>query len=182
VRFFLVHLEGIQMKTRLAIFAVAMLAAVGSARAIYSVRDKGLWPESWPKELEPLRTQAQTYTGPTQLIRRYLIPFTKREEFEAAWPYLLKVKTKGAPVFLVPGPRTDFFAIQPAGVLIHTPPVDIDRKAHPEAPLGGDMDPGSKWANTNYIELAVDGHIVDLNRIQLPSDCQIIDERFKKTK
>ena len=170
------------MKTRLALFAVAVLAAVCSARADYGVIDKGTWPESWPKELEPLRKQARTLEGPLQLTRRYLIPFTKQEEFETAWPYLLKVKTKGAPVFLVGGPRTDFFAIQPAGVLIHTPPVDIDRSVHPEGPLGGDMDARSKWANTNYIELAVDGHIVDLNRIQLPSDCQIIDERFKKAK
>jgi len=33
--------------------------------------------------------------------------------------------------------------------------------------------------NTTYIELAVDGKIVDLNRIPLPSDTPIIDERFK---
>jgi hypothetical protein len=170
------------MKTRLAVFAATVLAAVGSARADYGVTDKGIWPQSWPKELEPLRKQARTLEGPLQLTRRYLIPFTKQEEFEAAWPYLLKAKTKGAPVFLMPGPRTDFFAIQPAGVLIHTPPVDIDRTAHPEGPLGGDTDARSKWANTNYIELAVDGHIVDLNRIQLPSDCQIVDERFKEAK
>jgi len=32
---------------------------------------------------------------------------------------------------------------------------------------------------TNYIELIVDGNIVDLNRIHLPADTPIIDERFK---
>jgi hypothetical protein len=33
--------------------------------------------------------------------------------------------------------------------------------------------------NTTYIELVVDGDIVDLNRIPLPADTPIIDERFK---
>jgi len=32
---------------------------------------------------------------------------------------------------------------------------------------------------TTYIELVVDGQIVDLNRIPLPVDTPIIDERFK---
>jgi hypothetical protein len=30
-----------------------------------------------------------------------------------------------------------------------------------------------------YIELVVDGAIVDLNRIPLPADTPIVDERFK---
>ena len=34
--------------------------------------------------------------------------------------------------------------------------------------------------NTTYIELVVDGDIVDLNRIPLPADTPIIDERFQK--
>ncbi len=33
--------------------------------------------------------------------------------------------------------------------------------------------------NTTFIELVVDGSIVDLNRIPLPEDTPIIDERFK---
>jgi hypothetical protein len=33
--------------------------------------------------------------------------------------------------------------------------------------------------NTTFIELVVDGNIVDLNRIALPADTLIIDERFK---
>jgi hypothetical protein len=170
------------MKTRFALFVAAVLAVVGSARADYGVTDKGIWPEGWPKELEPLRKLARTFEGPKQLTRRYLIPFTKREEFEAAWPYLLKAKTKGAPVFLVHGPRTDFFAIKPAGVLVQSPPADIDRRDNPEAPLKGDMDARTKWSNTTFIELAVDGNIVDLNRIPLPSDCPIIDELFNEAK
>jgi hypothetical protein len=37
-----------------------------------------------------------------------------------------------------------------------------------------------RWMNTTYIELVVDGDFVDLNRIPLPVDTPIIDERFKE--
>ena len=144
--------------------AIACFAVCSTVHALYAVRDKGMWPDSWPKELEPLRKQSRTYEGPTLLIRRYLIPFTKREEFEAAWPHLLKVKAKGAPIILTRGPKTNFFAVNPAGVLILTPPVDADKGA------------------ASSIELVVDGEIVDLNRIALPADTPIIDERFKDEK
>ena len=75
------------MNRRIALLAAIACLSVSSAlQAEYSVWDKGMWPESWPKELEPLRKQARTYEGPRVLYRTYLIPFTKREEFEAAWP------------------------------------------------------------------------------------------------
>jgi hypothetical protein len=37
-----------------------------------------------------------------------------------------------------------------------------------------------RWINTTFIELVVDGEIVDLNRIPLPADTPIIDERFEE--
>jgi hypothetical protein len=37
----------------------------------------------------------------------------------------------------------------------------------------------TKRSNTTFIELAVDGEIVDLNRIPLPAHSPIVDERFK---
>ena len=67
--------------------------------------EKGTWPKSWPKELEPLRKQSRTLVGPEALNRHYAIRFTKREELESAWPHILKVKSKGAPVILVRGPN-----------------------------------------------------------------------------
>src|SRR5207244_3909467 len=110
----------------------------------------------------------------------YQIPFTKREEFESAWPHLLKVKSKGAPIILVRGPKTDFMEIKPAGVLIHSPPAgQSDNPGTPEAAIPGVTNSRERWMNTTYIELAVDGEIVDLNRIPLPPDTPIIDERFK---
>lgn len=153
--------------------------AVGSVHALYVVWERGEWPESWPKELDAVRKQARTLEGPKAPYRIYLIPFTKREEFEAAWPHLLKVKSKGAPIILVRGPRTDFFAVKPAGVIVMSPPADIDRAVNPETPLPGNMDVRTKWRNTTYIELVVDGEIVDLKRLSIPKDIPIIDERDK---
>lgn len=165
------------MNRRNALLAAMTLGAVSMARADYSVWSNGEWPKTWPKELESLRKQSRTYEGPKVLFRTYLIPFTKREEFEGAWPHLLKVKAKGAPLILVRGPKTDFFSIKPAGVLIHTPPVDSKEQ---EAPRDTTV-PRDRWLYANYIELAIDGEVVDLNRIELPADTPIIDERFNGT-
>ena len=75
--------------------AIAFSALCSTAQALYSVADKGAWPESWPKELEPLRKQSRTFVGPVAPQPHYEIPFTNREEFESAWPKLLKVKSQG---------------------------------------------------------------------------------------
>ena len=163
--------------------AIACLAIRSVAFAEYSVWDKGMWPESWPKELEPLRKQARTYEGPRVLYRFYLIPFTKREEFEAAWPQLLKVKSKGVPIVLVRGPKTDFFVVQPAGVIIRTPPVNEAPGPENGVSISDAQKADGEWrTKASYIELVVDGEIVNLNRIPLPPDTLIIDERFKDEK
>jgi hypothetical protein len=54
-------------------------------------------PRAGPRNWNPFEKQARTLVGPEVLNRHYQIPFTKREEFEAAWPHFLKVKSKGAP-------------------------------------------------------------------------------------
>ena len=166
------------MKRTAALLAAIAFSSVCSVHADYAVTDRGIWPDSWPKELEPLRKQARTFEGPIDQLR-YLIPFTKREDFEAAWPHLLKVKSKGAPIILMRGPRTDFFEIKPAGVLIQSPPARIAKLANVEIPMPGATDARTKWSNATFIELVVDGQIVDLNRIPLPPDTPIVDERFK---
>lgn len=168
------------MKKTTALLAISIvLAACSAAHAMYLVWDKGVWPDTWPKELEPLRKQARTYEGPMVANRHYLIPFTSREQFEAAWPHLLKVKSEGAPIILVRGPKTEFMKISPAGVIVHTPPVGSDLQNEPAEPIPGQENPRATWMKTSYIELVVDGEIVDLNRIPLPPDTPIIDERFK---
>jgi hypothetical protein len=173
------RMGGIVMKTKCALLGpIAFFVVCSAASGDYAFWDKGMWPGSWPKELEPLRKQARTYEGPIDTDRRYLISFTNRDEFESAWPHILKVKSQGAPIILMRGPKTDFFEVKPAGVLIKAPPTRGDKPANPETPLPGEMDARTKWRNTTYIELVVDGQIVDLNRIPLPPDTQIVDERF----
>ena len=105
----------------------------------------------------------------------YAISFTNREAFEAAWPHLLKVKSQGAPIVLRRGPSFWLGNESKAGVCIHTPPEG-------EAPIADAKNAGGRWEKTIYIELIVDGEIVDLNRIPLPPDTPIIDERFKDGK
>jgi len=161
--------------------AIALCTAAGSVYALYEVYDHVAWPKSWPAELEPIRKQARTLVGPEVAFRHYQIPFTKREEFEAAWPHFLKVKSKGAPIILVRGPKTDFFDIKPAGLLIHSPPTD-EKGTDPVEQISGQDNPRITWMNATFFELVVDGEIVDLNRIALPKDTPIIDERFKAEK
>jgi hypothetical protein len=154
------------------------------AYGLYMVSAEGAWPAAWPRELEKLRKQSRTLVGPMLDQSHHVIPFTKREEFEAAWPYLLKVKSKGAPIILVVHhPETDFFGVKPAGVLIHSPPAPpAGKPATPEAPIEGVTSVRERWMNTTFIELTVDGTIVDLNRIPFPADTPIIDERFNDAK
>jgi hypothetical protein len=166
------------MKRTTALLAAIALCAMCSVHADYSVEDKGTWPESWPKELEPLRKQSRTFEGPEVPLLHYEVPFTKREDFEAAWPHLLKVKSKGAPIFLMRAPYTKVFKLK-AGVVIHCPPAGADIRANAEVPLAGVPHDRGRWMRTNHIELVVDGEIVDLNRIALPADTPIIDQRFE---
>jgi hypothetical protein len=156
------------MKRTITFLAAIAFCAACSVYADYSVTGKGTWPKSWPRELEPLRKQSSTFVGPIRDHQHYAIPFTKREEFESAWPHLLKVKSKGASIRLVRGPNFFLGAHVKAGVVVHCPPP-------------GQAD-NPATADTTYIELVVDGNIVDLNRIPLPADAPIIDERFKDAK
>ena len=165
------------MKRTIAFFAAIAFSAVGSAYADYSVREEGTWPVSWPKELAPLRKQARSLRGSLADITLYEISFNKREDFESAWPNILKVKTKGAPVFLVRGPDTWLGKLD-AGVRIHCPPGQRGEPVTPGTPIPGTTDARTRWLYTNYIELIVDGEVVDLNRISLPADTPIIDTRF----
>ena len=161
------------MKRTAAISVAIALVLVCSVYADYSVTDNGTWPESWPAELEALRKSARTLEGPLRPQLHYAIPFTKRDEFESAWPHLLKVKSKGAPIVLRRGASFWLGEEKDAGVCVHTPPEG-------QAPIPDGKDAKGSWEKTIYIELIVDGEIIDLNRILLPRDTPIIDERFKE--
>ena len=168
------------MKSRSYLVSPIAVFAVGSVLlAAGSVADKGQWPNSWPKELEPLREQSRTLTGGLLNQTHYEITFVKREDFESAWPHLLKIKSKGAPIILVRSPYTSLGKVQ-AGVLVRAAVARSDKPNSPETPIEGVTNPRVRWMYTTFIELIVDGNIVDLNRIPLPPDTPIIDERFKK--
>lgn len=89
---------------------LAMAIPCGVCLANTCISGGGWWPSSWPKELEGLRDGATTYyehSGTQEII--YAIPFKSREEFEAAWPHLLSLKSKEAPIILQPGPTQYYF-------------------------------------------------------------------------
>ncbi len=161
------------MKRTAAICVALVFSLVYSVYADYVVTDHGKWPKSWPAELESLRMQSRTFEGPVPPLLHYAIPFTKREEFESAWPHLLKVKSKGAPIVLRRAPSFWLGDKATAGVCVHTPPAG-------EAPIADGKVAKGNWEKTIYIELIVDGEIIDLNRIHLPDGTPIIDERFPK--
>jgi hypothetical protein len=151
------------------IFAVAIsFCTAGSVYAISFGGPGGEWPKTWPKELEPLRKTAWTWEHGFG-GRSFDIPFASREEFEAAWPHILKLKAKGATITLLRGPHLRVGKEgKSAGVLL-APPREVTREEAEKLP-----------ANIiTTIRLVVDGEIVDLNRIPLPADTPIIDERFK---
>jgi len=154
------------------VFAAAIvLCTAGSLFAISFGGPGGEWPKTWPKELEPLRKTAWTWEhgfGGTS----FDIPFATREEFEAAWPHILKLRSKDAKITLVRGAHLRVGKEgKSAGVLL-APPREVTREEAEKLP-----------ANIiSTIRLVVDGEIVDLNRIPLPADTAIIDERFKDEK
>jgi hypothetical protein len=157
------------------LFALAFAAAiaVGTAGSVYAISfggPGGTWPKTWPKELEPLRKTAWTWEHGFGGMS-YDIPFATREEFEAAWPHILTLKSKDARIYLLRGSHIRVGAGKSAGVRV-VPPRELGSAEMEKLP-----------ANiVTAIWLVVDGEIVDLNRIALPAETTIIDERFKDEK
>ena len=205
---------------------VSWIAILGlfSAHALYQVANKGMWPESWPKQLEPLRSQSRTLAHSQFVI--YEIPFSDRAAFEAAWPEILKVRSKGGTLTLRSGPDKRLGGVMKAGVRITAPRtgqmvapdgsmfpagtkqsvkgrkllrigppwpdgLKSDDGALPEYVLDQDgkwvaykIDPKQEAPRTIRrarvdLELIVDGEVVDLERIALPDDAKIADQRTK---
>jgi hypothetical protein len=175
----LAPVKGAVMKTPTALLMlVAVCGLCSAAQALYSFDDSGKWPKSWPRQLEPLRKQAQTFVGPMVAQQHFAIRFKDREEFESAWTQLLKVKTKGAPVLLVRGPTFFLGNGVKAGVIVHSPPVgQSDNPNTPEAPIPGVTNPRERWMNTTYLEVMVDGEIIVPDRIRIPRGTPVLDER-----
>ena len=188
---------------------VTLLALASLCFGLVEISDTG----TWPKELEQYRKQSKSL-GVAHGIHENVheIRFHKREEFERAWPHILKLKTKGAPLIIertpstygVSGstaetgvrilcsPRSSGFL--PGGKMLHAGPPWPDYIKLPSGGLPEYVVLGKdKWiafdgknrvvtSRTRArvdIMLITDGKIVDLNRIKLPLDTPIIDNRFK---
>ena len=102
----------------LAVVSASLIAAV--CFAMYDVAERGLWPDSWPKQLDPLRPQARTLAHGQHTV--YEIPFAQRAEFESAWPHILTVKSSQAPLVLLSSPDKWLGHSIAAGVRIRCPP------------------------------------------------------------
>jgi hypothetical protein len=105
----------------LAVVSTSLIASV--CFAVYGVADKGLWPSSWPKQLDALRPQARTLEHSQHIV--YEIPFTSRAEFESAWPHILAVKSPQAPLVLLRSPDNWLGHTIGAGVRLRCPRTGI---------------------------------------------------------
>lgn len=169
-------------KAAAAVVALACSAVCSPGYAAWSVADNGTWPESWPKEMEPLRKQSRSLTGGLVNMTYYEIPFTDREQFEAVWPHILSRKTKGAPIILLRGPHKQLGEPMKAGVRIFCAIPTSQKLKDPPGPIEHVDNVRERWLNTTYIEVIVDGEIVDLNRLALPpEETLILDKRFGDT-
>ncbi|QDU35754.1 hypothetical protein Mal4_00360 [Maioricimonas rarisocia] len=102
-----------------AIAVAAVLFTASAGYALWSIADKGTWPDSWPEELEPLRKQSRSLVHTSATV--YEIPFTDREQFEAAWLHILSQKSPKAPIVLYRGPHQFAGVSMAAGVRIRHP-------------------------------------------------------------
>lgn len=102
--------------------------------ALVMVDKEGHWPESWPKELELYRKQAETFqVAEGNQLNIYEIRFKDREDFEQIWPTILRLKSKGAPIRLVScsdtsrdATRMGLFDNKVPAVRILAPPFNTD--------------------------------------------------------
>ena len=205
--------EGIMIKKITLLMLSLTVLVAGLCFAAVHISDKGTWPDSWPKELEQYRNQSKTF-GVAHGIQENVheISFAKREEFEKAWPHILSLKSKGAPLIIERSPSTYGVSgstahsgvrmICPSGsgrevngkiYIAAAPWPDYIKSSSGELPEYVIFDQeNAKWMPADKTErvgfmnrarvdivLITDGKIVDLNRIPLPPNTPIIDNRFK---
>jgi hypothetical protein len=167
-----------------------------------------MWPDTWPEELEVYRDRSQTINMMTLLSSTvYEIPFTDRDDFEGAWPHILRLLSDGGQLILVRGPLDSGLSKIDVGVQILGSP---QRSSFSSDIDGSQVRPGPPWPDSarlasgdlpEYVQmrggtwvpaaegikhvrarqdivLVCDGKVVDLNRIALPADTLIVDKRF----
>ena len=191
-------------KSMVILLAVMTVLITSFCFALVEFSNTGIWPDSWPKELERYRKQSKSFSRDLGIEETWHeIYFQKREEFEQAWPHILKLKAKGAPLILERSPSTHWPSTVETGVRIFCPSPPFSDPPWPDdirLPSGGlpeyVSNQDGKWVahdgknRKDYLRyplyrsrvdivLITDGKIIDLNRIPLPADTPIIDNRFK---
>lgn len=160
---------------------LAFVIVASHLHADVTIENKGRWPDTWPKELDSLRETSRTIEGPLAGFLRYEIPFSERDTFESAWSHLLKVRNPESPIILIRSPYTGTGVTKgnsmKPGVLISSFPFASSTAdtATSDVPA---KTATPKSANTTFFVLVVDGEVVDLNRIPLPENTYIQDDRF----
>ncbi len=134
--------------------AAALTMCTATLLGYVSIDSNGNWPDDWPQALEPCRKLARTLdvaTGTAETI--YEIPFSKREEFERAWPHILAVKSEGAPLILVASPHTSAIS-EPmrSGVRVVGPPERVTYKSLVD---GRAITPGPPWPKSAWLASGV---------------------------
>jgi hypothetical protein len=195
---------------------LTLIIASPAAFAAWSEVETGMWPKSWPKELEPLRQNARTIETATLIHENiYEIHFKDRDTFERSWPILVGLKSKNGLLTLfkvassLPNqvaiisnevPAVRIYASQaPGGIsggLPFGPPWPSSALLPdgnlPEYVKMGEVQGKKTWVPAKIekekivwlmrarvdVELVIDGKIIDLNRIRIPSDTPIIDKRW----
>ncbi len=88
---------------RIGLVVIFVTASISFASVI--IWREGKWPGPWPKQLKPYRQQTTTIDVSGDIEETvFEISFEKRDEFEKAWPEILKLKSEGAPLILEKGP------------------------------------------------------------------------------
>ena len=163
----------------LVVTTLAGLAIGAVAWGRTRVDQRGLWPEDWPKELIPLRTQSRTVqmlTGQTA-DEIYEIRFADRDVFERTWPILsgLLLPTGRITAYgvgsSVPREWGRTLTNQHPAVRIH---VRLPRSSAKGLTLAV---PEPVPVRPHAIDLVVDGEVIDPARIVIPEDALWVDIR-----
>ncbi len=83
----------------------AVLLAGGASWALVIGSGRGMWPDTWPEELEAYRDQSKTLDvrhGIQETVHE--IHFDKRENFEKVWPHILNLRSEGGSLILENSP------------------------------------------------------------------------------
>lgn len=151
---------------------LALLGVLGDvAMASQGFDPHGHWSRSWPPALDSWRDHAGTYY--MWLSQIYNVAFQRRDVFEKGWDALLQVnRAEDTELMLISGPLWNPLPKLSKTKTPSPPALQLfTRSLKPKE--GQSTSEEVIWKMT----LAVDGRVIDLNRIRIPSGIKIIDRR-----